>query len=82
MRLQSARDRHKLGQSVLEGIHLVQAYGAAYGAPVALAVSQPFCEPGQRQQAKRLPEITTPRWALPLLRKVTFWLVMVVSVIG
>ena len=40
MRLQSARDRHKLGQSVLEGIHLVQAYGAAYGAPVALAVSQ------------------------------------------
>lgn len=40
MRLQSARDRHKLGQTLLEGVHLVQAYGAAYGAPVALAVSQ------------------------------------------
>jgi TrmH family RNA methyltransferase len=36
----SSRHRHKLGLTVLDGVHLVEAYGAALGAPQTLLVSE------------------------------------------
>ena len=36
----SSRQRHKLGLTVLDGVHLVQAYGETLGAPQTLLVSE------------------------------------------
>lgn len=36
----SSRQRHKLGLTVLDGVHLVEAYGATRGAPQTLLVSE------------------------------------------
>lgn len=53
----SARERRKAGQALLDGAHLIEAYVAAFGAPALLLVAEGDCTQDALQVLEQLPEV-------------------------